>query len=77
MKGEVLRNIIFDTMKNLKVNPYGLTIYNTKRGVSVAFISAFGESVKECFRYDEEIGVLYNKASELCLKFRRIDKPFA
>lgn len=77
MKSKVLRKIIFDSMEKMKVNPYGLTIYNTKRGMSVAFISAFGESVKERFRYDEEITVLYNKASELCLKFRRIDKPFA
>lgn len=77
MKSEVLRKIIFYSMEKMNVNPYGLTIYNTKRGVSVAFISAFGESVKECFKYDEELAVLYNKASELCLKFRMIDKPFS
>lgn len=77
MKSDALRKILFDTMEKMLVNPYGLTIYRTKRGLSVAFISAFGESVKECFRYDEEIDVLYNKASDLCLKFRRIDKPFA
>ena len=76
MVSEIIRKVIGDTMVEMKVNPYGLTFYNTKRGVSVAFISAFGESVKECFEYAEGMDSLYDKASEMCLKFKAIDKPF-
>lgn len=77
MKVEIIRQVIFETMEEMRVNPYGLTFYNTKRGVSVAFISAFGESVKDCFKYDDELSVLSSKATELCSKFRHIDMPFA
>lgn len=77
MKVEIIRQVIFETMEEMRVNPYGLTFYNTKRGVSVSFISVFGESVKDCFKYDDELSVLSTKAKDLCSKFREINIPFA
>ena len=77
MKYEVIRSLIIEAMEQANVNPYGITIYNTKRGMAIAFISAFGESVKDCFAYDDNITDLREKADSLCERFEKIDKPFA
>ena len=77
MKYEVIRALLIEAMERASVNPYGITIYNTKRGMAIAFISAFGESVKDCFAYDDNITDLRKKADSLCERFEKIDKPFA
>ena len=76
MKYEIIRSLIIEAMERANINPYGLTLYNTKRGIAVAFISAFGESAKDCFGYDENITDLRKKAVSLCDRFEKIDKPF-
>ena len=76
MKYEIIRSLIIEAMERANINPYGLTLYNTKRGIAVAFISAFGESAKDCFGYNENITDLRKKAISLCERFEKIDKPF-
>ena len=76
MKSEIIRTLLIEAMEQAKINPYGITLYNTKRGIAVAFISAFGESAKDCFGYDENITDLRKKANSLCERFEKIDKPF-
>ena len=77
MKYEIIRSLIIEAIERANINPYGITLYNTKRGMAVAFISAYGESAKDCFGYDENITDLREKASSLCERFEKIDKPFA
>ena len=77
MKDEIRRSLIIEAMERANINPYGLTLYNTKRGMGVAFISAFGGSAKDWFGYDENITDLRKKANSLCERFEKIDKPFA
>ena len=77
MKYEVIRSLIIEAMDRANINPYGITFYNTKRGMAIAFISAFGESVKDCFGYDDDVTNLRKKADNLCERFEKIDKPFA
>ena len=77
MKSQIIRSLIIEAMERENINPYGITFYNTKRGLAIAFISAFGESVKDCFGYNENITDLRKKADSLCERFEKIDKPFA
>ena len=77
MKYEVIRSLIIEAIDQANINPYGITLYNTKRGMAIAFISAFGESVKDCVGYNENITDLRKKADSLCERFEQIDKPFA
>lgn len=77
MKYEVIRLLLIEEMERANIKPYGITLYNTKRGMAVAFISAFGESVKDCFAYNEDITNLRKKAYSLCERFAKIDKPFS
>ena len=77
MKSQIIRSLIIEEMEMKNINPYGITLYNTKRGIAVAFISAFGESVKDCFGYDENITELRKKANSLCERFEKVDKPFS
>ena len=77
MKSQIIRSLIIEVMEEKNINPYGITLYNTKRGMAIAFISAFGESVKDCFCYNEDITGLRKKANSLCERFEKIDKPFA
>lgn len=77
MKSQIIRSLIFESMEDVNINPYGITLYNTKRGMAIAFISAFGESVKDCFGYNEDITELRKKANSLCERFAKVDKPFA
>ena len=76
MKYEIIRSLIIEAIERANINPYGITLYNTKRGMAVAFISAYGESAKDCFGYDENITDLRKKAISLCERFEKIDKPF-
>ena len=76
MRYEIIRSLIIEAIERANINPYGITLYNTKRGMAVAFISAFGESTKDCFGYDENITDLRKKANSLCERFEKIDKPF-
>ena len=78
MKYEIIRSLIIEAMERANINPYGLTLYNTKRGIAVAFISAFGESAKDCFGYNENITHIielneeeYKKIEEKIWFFRR------
>lgn len=77
MKSEIIRTLLIEAMEQANINPYGITLYNTKRGMAVAFISAFGESTKDCFGYDENITDLRKKAISLCERFKKVDKPFS
>ena len=76
MKSEIIRTLIIEAIERANINPYGITLYNTKRGMAIAFISGFGESVKDCFGYNENITDLRKKATSLCERFEKIDKPF-
>ena len=76
MKYEIIRSLIIEALEKANINPYGITLYNTKRGMAAAFISAYGESAKDCFGYDENITDLRKKAMSLCERFEKIDKPF-
>ena len=77
MKYEIIRTLIIEAIERANINPYGITLYNTKRGMAVAFISAYGESAKDCFGYNENITDLRKKADSLCERFEKIDKPFS
>lgn len=77
MKSQIIRSLIIEAMEKENINPYGITFYNTKRGLSIAFISAFGESAKDCFAYNEDITELRKKANSLCERFEKVDKPFS
>lgn len=76
MRSQIIRSLIIEAMESENINPYGMISYNTKRGITVAFISAFGGSAKDCFGYNEDITELRKKANRLCEMFEKIDKPF-
>ena len=76
MKSQIILSLIIEAMKRENINPYGITFYNTKRGLAAAFISAFGDSVKDCFGYNEDVTNLRKKANSLCERFAKVDKPF-